>query len=362
MISLSITLWAEHTVKTISFMQPQGFNKSSAGARADVHRVSDELKLQTVPLLVRAEIGFDYLFPFNMKSPLRFSQFRLREMPDQTSILPALATEPIQSPTFNTSVRRVLTAAFMSAVLPGAGHLVLHRRRAGIAMLILFCALLSICWPLRLLIHVAAVIGLVFGMLALPITAVVDSAYSRGHGQARPSQWWLVILLPLALGAAFGHVRWAVRAAGFQSFEVPSRSMENTVPQNAHVMVDRWYYETHAPIRGDIVVNINPDGIYLMKRVIALGGETIQSADGQIFIDDKPITEPYVVRSGYAPPEFNNFGPLKIPAGKLFVMGDSRNLSLDSRSPEVGPIDVTSLRGRALYTLPGGDRQYKQLQ
>jgi signal peptidase I len=230
-------------------------------------------------------------------------------------------------------------------------------------MLTLFCALVSICWPLRLLIHFAAVIALVFGMLALSITAVVDSAYGRGHGQARPSQWWFMILLPLAFGTAFLHARWAVRVAGFQSFEVPSRSMENTVPENAHVLVDRWYYKTNVPIRGDIVIFMNREGIYLMKRVIALGGETIRSTDGHIFIDDQPITEPYAVHSGYAPYEFNNFGPLKIPAGKLFVMGDNRDISLDSRSAEVGPIDVTALRGRPIYTLAGyGGQTYKQLQ
>jgi len=254
-------------------------------------------------------------------------------------------------------------AAFVSAVLPGAGHFLVNRRRAGMVMLLLFSALLSICWPLRLLIHFGALVGLVFGMLTLCITAVVDSAYGRGHDQPKPSQWWLVILLPLAFGTAFGHARWVVRAAGFQSFEVPSRSMENTVPENAHVMVDRWYYTKNAPVRGDIVVYMNREGIYLMKRVVALGGETIRSTDGRISIDDQPIAEPYVIHSGDAPPEFNNFGPLKIPAGKIFVMGDNRDISLDSRSPEVGPIDVTSLRGRAIYTLAGyKGRTYKRFQ
>jgi signal peptidase I len=258
---------------------------------------------------------------------------------------------PLQSSGLNNNRRQVLVASFLSAILPGAGHLLIGRRWAGIAMLILFCALLAICWPLRLIIYFAVAVGLVFGMLALCITAVVDCAYARGHGHARPSQWWLMILLPLAFGTATVHARWAIRVAGFQSFEVPSRSMENTVPMNAYVMVDRWYYTKNSPRRGDIVLFVNRDGIYLMKRVIAVGGETIRSTDGQIFIDDQPITEPYVVHSGNAPPKLNNFGPLTIRAGKLFVMGDNRDISLDSRSPSVGPIDVNSLRGRPLYTL-----------
>jgi signal peptidase I len=270
---------------------------------------------------------------------------------------------PIQSTGFNKNSRRVLVAAVLSAILPGTGHLLLNRRRAGIAMLILFCALLSICWPLRLPIHFAAVGGLIFGMLALCITAVVDSAYGRGHGQARPSQWWLVLLLPLAFGTTVVQFNWAMRSAGFQVFQVPSRSMENTVHMDNRIMVDRWYYRSNGPARGDIVIYLNKEGIYFIKRVIARGGETIRSSNGIIFIDDAPISEPYVVHNGSAPFELNNFGPFKIPAGKMFVMGDNRDISLDSRSREIGPIDVSSLRGRALYKVGSfSDRTYKDLR
>ena len=209
-------------------------------------------------------------------------------MSDLTSTPPASATEPIQSPGSNKSGRRVLVAAFVSAMLPGAGHVLLNRRRAGIVILILFCALLFLCWPLRLLIHFAVVIGLVFGMLALCITAVVDAAYGRGHGHERPSQWWLVLLLLLAFGTTVVQVNWATRSAGFQVFQVPSRAMENTVHMDARIMVDRWYYRGNAPARGDIVIYLNKEGYYLIKRVIARGGDTIRSSNGIIFIDDIP--------------------------------------------------------------------------
>ena len=230
-------------------------------------------------------------------------------------------------------------------------------------MLILFCALLSICWPLRLPIHFAAVVGLIFGMLALCITAVVDSAYARRHGHERPSQWWLVLLLPLAFGMTVVQVNLAMRTAGFQVFQVPSRSMENTVPMDTRVMVDRWYYRGHSPARGDIVIYLNKEGYYVIKRVIARDGETIRSSNGIVFVDDIPILEPYVIHNGSAPFELNNFGPFRIPAGKIFVMGDNRDISLDSRSREIGPIDVSSLQGRALYKVGSfSDRTYKDLR
>ena len=57
-------------------------------------------------------------------------------------------------------------------------------------------------------------------------------------------------------------------------------------------MVDRWYYKTRTPARGDIAIFINREGLYLMKRVIARGGETIEGRNGFILIDAKPIPEP----------------------------------------------------------------------
>ena len=139
--------------------------------------------------------------------------------------------------------------------------------------------------------------------------------------------------------------------------------MVPTVPMGGRLFVDRKYYQNHSPARGDIVVFMNPQNFYIIKRVIARGGETIEGRDGEIFVDGTVISEPYAVHSGNAPDFMDNFGPLKIPQEKLFVMGDNRDISLDSRSPDIGPIDVTSLRGKPIYLM--GDfknRTFKMLK
>lgn len=103
--------------------------------------------------------------------------------------------------------------------------------------------------------------------------------------------------------------------------------------------------------RGGIIIFHSPTdpSLILIKRLIAMGGDTIRSADGHIFLNDKPLSEPYVQHSGDAPDELSNFGPISIPPHKLFVMGDNRNLSLDSRSAEFGLVDESALMGKPLY-------------
>jgi signal peptidase I len=220
----------------------------------------------------------------------------------------------------------------------------------AILLLFAFFALLSICWPFRMIGQSMPLLILAPGMIVLCVFATCNVVYStKGN---RPSQWWLAVLLPSAVLVAAGHYNWAVRASGFQMFKIPSRSMEKTVMQGSHVMVDRWYYRGHGPADGDLIIYINRERLFVIKRLIAQGGETIESHDGKVSVNGRSLTEPYVVRDGPADWRMDNFGPIKIPPGKLFFMGDNRNNSYDSRMPEVGPIDADSVYGKPLYTIP----------
>lgn len=111
---------------------------------------------------------------------------------------------------------------------------------------------------------------------------------------------------------------------------IPSASMEPTVMTGDRVFGNRLAYLTEDPMRGDIVMFKFPDDeskLYI-KRIIGLPGETLEMKDGKIYIDgsDIPLEEPYLT----VVPE-GDYGPVSIPEGAYFMMGDNRNISADSR-------------------------------
>jgi signal peptidase I len=155
-----------------------------------------------------------------------------------------------------------------------------------------------------------------------------------------------------------------------QPFWIPSESMLPTIEVNDRVMVNKLAYQWGEPQRGDVVVFRDPReeeveesipeavirsvleavGIRtrghedLIKRVIGLPGETIEVADNQIVVDGTPLEEPYL------PDVFMPDEPAVIVgADEVFVMGDNRDASFDSR--RFGPIPLDDLIGRAFVTI-----------
>lgn len=159
-----------------------------------------------------------------------------------------------------------------------------------------------------------------------------------------------------------------------QAFFIPSGSMLPTLEVDDRVVVSRAAYRLHDPHRGDIVVFESPrgeksgngDGGVLpvrllrgffetvgvvqpstddfIKRVVALPGESVEGKDGKVFIDGTPLDEPYLEDPGSS-----SFGPVTVPEDHLWVMGDNRGASSDSRV--FGPISQDSVVGRAIMRI-----------
>jgi len=149
-----------------------------------------------------------------------------------------------------------------------------------------------------------------------------------------------------------------VKAFLFQAFYIPSDSMVPTLKTNDRVIVNKLSYKLHAVHRGDIIVFKTPKGSDgrpidptikdLIKRVIALPGETVSSQGGQVYVNGQAIDEHYlpagtVTDCSHFVPNCFPKGPL--PADEYWVMGDNRQGSRDSRY--FGPIPKSDIVGRA---------------
>jgi signal peptidase I len=182
----------------------------------------------------------------------------------------------------------------------------------------------------------------------------------------RQSKFWeytkaIVTALILAL---------LIRTFCIQAFKIPSGSMIPTLLIGDHLLVNKMVYGTpidipftnitvfympgfSAPQKGDIIVFKSPEDPTrdFIKRVTAVGGDTIQMIDKKLYVNGKHVNEPYIqhtdnsIRMGRLEPR-DNFGPYLVPKDRLFMMGDNRDNSSDSRW--WGYVDVKQVKGKAL--------------
>jgi len=159
-----------------------------------------------------------------------------------------------------------------------------------------------------------------------------------------PKFSWLVVLILVCLLSACAQER---------VFTQPNSAMEPTVLEGEKFAVNGSAYRNSTPVRGDVVVLRHGD-ILVLKRVIAVSSDTVEGRDFQVILSGTQLQEAYVQHTGKnsdPPPSFSflkNFGPTKVPIGQIFVMGDNRDFSNDSRDPSFGTISVSDVLGKAL--------------
>lgn len=144
---------------------------------------------------------------------------------------------------------------------------------------------------------------------------------------------------------------WALRTFVFQPYEIPTGSMETTIMSGDMVFSEKITYYARDPQPGDIVTFGDPviPGRTLIKRVIAVGGQTvdINDQDGLVYVDGAPLDEPYTNATlTYSLPGGVSY-PYTIPEGHLWTMGDNRANSQDSR--HYGAVPESSVTGKAVF-------------
>jgi signal peptidase I len=144
----------------------------------------------------------------------------------------------------------------------------------------------------------------------------------------------------------------AVSCSGQKAFTMPNSSMEPTVRKGEKFSV---YDGAVRASRGDLIV-FEHEGLTLIKRVIAVGGDTIEGRNNEVFLNGSAIKEPYIQHVGPPNSPLSKFGPVKVGAGQVFVAGDNRDYSLDSRTASFGVIPTTDIKGTPTEIVDSGDR------
>lgn len=178
--------------------------------------------------------------------------------------------------------------------------------------------------------------------------------------RTRSSRWSFLQSLLFALALALGFRQLIV-----QAFRIPSSSMEKTLLVGDFLFVNKFLYGSplpftdarlprlRAPRRGDIIVFKSPqDGRDFIKRCVAVGGDTLEVRAKTLYVNGRPQEEPYAVRNwdDIRPPNLDRrdfFGPVVVPPQHLFMMGDNRDNSHDSRY--WGFLPEKNLQGKAMF-------------
>lgn len=131
----------------------------------------------------------------------------------------------------------------------------------------------------------------------------------------------------------------------FQPFYIPSGSMEPTLKPGDRIIVNKLIYRYSQPERGDIMVFKYPrdPARDFIKRAVGLPEETVEIKDSKVYINDKKISQPFL-EPGL---QFGSFGPVEVPGGSYFMMGDNRNNSEDSRI--WGTLPGENIVGKAMF-------------
>ena len=173
-------------------------------------------------------------------------------------------------------------------------------------------------------------------------------------------EWTKSIIIALILALA-------TRAMVVQAFRIPTASMEDTLLVGDFLLVNKFIYGSKIPFtniklprvrdpkRKDVIVFEHPtEHKDYIKRCIGLPGEVVEMRNDVVYINGQPLDEPYKRLDSYVGP-MSNYGPVKVPEGHLFMLGDNRHNSKDSRS--WGMLDEKYLKGKAMIIYFSWDHQ-----
>lgn len=135
-----------------------------------------------------------------------------------------------------------------------------------------------------------------------------------------------------------------IRTFIVELYIVDGPSMRPTLQHDERLVVNKFVYRVRNPSRGEVIIFRYPrdPSRDFIKRVIALGGDTVEIKDGRVYVNDQILREDYIAEKTRT-----EYPKVTVPEGTLFVCGDNRQNSLDSRSSDVGFLPLDNVKGKA---------------
>ena len=206
------------------------------------------------------------------------------------------------------------------------------------------------------------------GRLAAALKSQAEGSASTVERKSQLREWGEALGVALILALL-------IRSFVVQAFKIPSGSMLPTLQIGDHILVNKFVYGVRLPIlghmlvelglprRGDVIVFVYPEDPQkdFIKRVVGIEGDVVEVRQKELFVNDRAIDDPHAHfadgDSIGGQPQRDNFGPYTVPRGSVFVMGDNRDRSYDSRF--WGPVALDQVKGKAFliyWSWDGSDR------
>ena len=249
-------------------------------------------------------------------------------------------------------MKKRITFFLISLLMPGIGYLRLKESGKFYVTIVLFYSTVIVGSVLRLYPTFSGFVIILLSLLAIHVGTAAHAAMRR-HKSRPPAangllKWAFTSIFFALTVTSFGHSRTVM---GFDRVSMAVQVMEPEIMPGEQLLVDSWAYKSDDPERGDIVIHSfsGQVGIFL-NRIIAVGGDTIEIKEGDLFINGVLKKEDYVSRKNVTKAESTCMPSMVVPINDYFVMGDNRDKSFgDSRFN--GTIHANQIKGKVTCIL-----------
>jgi len=273
-----------------------------------------------------------------------------------------------------TKIRKPWLAGLLALLSPAVGYAYIGKLQKGIILSLLLLFLYP-AFSIFLKVKITKIVLLCLVIIPIIIICFLfldcsktAQGYNTSYKLKSYNKSWFYLLLYLFFGIILTSLSQAYTGNHLiQAFKIPAGSMLPTLQIGDHLLVDKSIYKNNPIQRGDIVVFPLPEKpeVSYIKRVIALPGDTLEIVNKNVFINGIKQDHPYSIHSdtkilekGNSPRD--NYGPITIPEGNVFVMGDNRDNSHDSRF--YGYIPTQTVKGKFVQIYWSWDRETSSIR